>query len=284
MAAEPPETANAGIDGFLEVLSDFPPGRSEGDLAAVRGAALGEAVRRMRARSAPSTIISEDAIERVIALLDGPAGDDRLGFLARTLEGESADRGMREVEEVLAALGAAGVPGDRIEFDPAMVRGLDYYTGTIFETVVTQPAVGSITGGGRFDALAGLFGRPLPAVGTSLGVDRLIDVMLEHSMFPDRIGRRTQVFVTRFDDQHAAESIRLGAQLRAAGISTEVHLGSGGLGDQIRLALRRGATLLLIAGPDEVATGTVAIRHLEQGEQSVVAAGDVVAAVGALLS
>lgn len=269
---------------YMAVLADYPHGVGTDQLADARSRAVGAAVAHMRADTGRG-VIGDEAIARLLQLIAGEPGPGRLDDLAATLKGPDATSGLDEIRAVVDALAAAGLSADQVVFDPAMVRGLEYYTGTIFETVVTDPPVGSITGGGRYDDLTKLFGRALPAVGTSLGVDRLIDVMTEHDLFPPAVARpHTQILVTRFDEAGIADGIALATEFREAGLRTEMYLERAGLADQIRHALKREVRLVAILGPEEAEAGTVALRDLAAGSQVSVPRGEAVERARAMLA
>jgi len=226
-----------------------------------------------------SNQIPEEVIARLLELLqitgDGKAIPHelrrRLGDYPAALEG------IEEVEEILAYLEALEVPRQRYQVDFAMVRGLDYYTGPIYETVVEEPRIGSICGGGRYDELIGTFtDRSYPATGTSFGIERIIDVMEELHMFPPEVGTtNTQVLVTIFDETHIGASLRTGCRLRGDGLNVELYFENDPLGDQIRYALKKGIPYVVIVGPDELASGKVTIRNLPLKEQRIVAEAEV---------
>jgi len=225
--------------------------------------------------------IPEDVIARLLELLqltgDGKAIPDelrqRLGDYPAALEG------IEELEEIVAYLEALEVPRERYQVDFAMVRGLDYYTGPIYETVVEEPRIGSICGGGRYDELIGTFtDRSYPATGTSFGIERIIDVMEELHMFPPEVGTtNTQILVTIFDESHTGASLRTSSRLRGGGLNVELYFENDPLGDQIRYALKKGIPYVAIVGPDELASGQVTIRNLPLKEQRTVAESEVVA-------
>jgi histidyl-tRNA synthetase len=186
---------------------------------------------------------------------------------------------------VLDALARSGADVSRIVLDPAMVRGLEYYTGTIFEGVVPDVGVGSVVSGGRYDNLVGSFGRDMPAVGLSFGVDRLIVAMDELALFPDTVGQSgVEVLVARFDEATTGPALAVAASLRRAGLRVESYLELDRLGDQIRYALRRGIPLVAILGPDEAAAGTVTLRDLRQRLETAVPVRDAADAARARLA
>lgn len=226
--------------------------------------------------------LSADAASRVLELvsLRGANMDvlDALeGYLGDDPEGLA---GVREVRAVLDLLPCFGVNAARCVVDPALARGLDYYTGTVFETVVDEPKVGSVTGGGRFDELVGAFaGRSLPTVGTSLGLERILEVIEElHLVQPPRVS--PDVLVSVFDKASVPEALKLGGELRSAGIRTEVYLGpAGNLRRQLAYADKLGIPLTLISGPDEQVRNELTLRDMSSGEQRSIPRQDVAAQV-----
>ena len=218
--------------------------------------------------------IPDEVIGKLLELLQ-VTGDDR-DILAE-LRGRLAAypialEGIAELEEVLGYLENLGIPRERYEVDFSMVRGLGYYTGPIYETVVQEPRIGSIGGGGRYDELIGMFSdRSYPATGTSFGIERIIDVMEELNMFPPEVGTTiSQVLVTIFDEAQVGASLQLTNELRRAGLNTDLYFENDPLGDQIRYALKKGVRYVVIVGPDEIAAGEVTVRNLPLKEQRTV--------------
>jgi histidyl-tRNA synthetase len=156
-----------------------------------------------------------------------------------------------------------------IKFDPRLVRGLDYYTGSIFETIVTEPKIGSITGGGRYDNLIETLGGPnLAAVGTTIGLDRVCDIIEENKLWPDLKLSSTQILVTVFNTDMVDQSLNLFSQLRRQGVKTELFPESRfGLDKQLKYASKKGIPFVAILGPEEVAANTVKIKNMQTGEQ-----------------
>ena len=218
--------------------------------------------------------IPEPVIEKLLPLLQ-IEGDTAtvLNALSEQLgDSEVAREGIAELEELNGYLTTLGVPDEFYRINVSMVRGLEYYTGPIYETVVEEPKIGSITGGGRYDELIGSFSKQgYPATGTSFGIERIIDVMEEFDMFPATVGKTvTQVLVTVFDAELAQESLKLATLLRQDGIRTEVYCRSTRLSTQIKYADTKGIPYAVILGSDEVEAGTVAIRDLASREQQIV--------------
>jgi histidyl-tRNA synthetase len=230
-----------------------------------------------------SNQIPEDVIEKLLELLQ-ISGDNEA--VLKELEKQLAEyaialEGIRELREMLSYLHDMGVPAERCQIDFSMVRGLDYYTGPIYETVVEKPRVGSICGGGRYDELIGTFGgRSHPATGISFGIERIIDVMEELHMFPPEVGMtNTQVLVSVFGEDQLGASIQVCENLRDGGLNTELYFERDPLGHQIRYALKKGIPFVIIVGPDEAAAGQVTIRNLPLNEQRTVTRETMIAQV-----
>jgi len=190
-------------------------------------------------------------------------------------QAEDGQRGVAELTELLGILAASG-HGEKVEVDLSIARGLDYYTSTIYETfLVGHEEYGSVMSGGRYDTLLGMFLRdPLPAVGISLGVDRLIAALLELSLVTPR-KTAADVFVALFEEEGYAEHVKLAAELRAHGVRAELSLSPGKLGKQFKLAERKGYRYVMLAGPDERARRVVNVKDLVDGGQETLALADV---------
>lgn len=231
--------------------------------------------------------VARAAAERLLALVAtvGPA-DRLLADLAQALaghaEGQQAIGDLRALFEHLAAL---GLPDGVAVVDCTMVRGLDYYTGPIYETTVEEPKIGSVSGGGRYDELIAMFaGQPIPATGVSFGLERILDVLEALGQRPPEIGRTvTQVLVTVFDPGTLATSLATVAELRAAGLRAEVALEHRDLGRQLRYADRKGIPLAVLLGPDELAAGVALVKDLRVGAQTRVPRAQLVAHLRAVL-
>lgn len=224
--------------------------------------------------------IPANVIDKMMDLIAIPSGNfgevrERLGDVLIAMEG------LNELEQLATFLGDSGVPSTNYQFDLSMVRGLAYYTGPIYETVVVEPKIGSITGGGRYDELMGLFSnQSLPMTGTAFGMERIIDVMNELAMYPPSISKTvTQVFVTVFNRDLAGTSIRIANELRIAGINTELGLEWEGLGKQLKYAAAKSIPYAVIIGPDENGGGKATLRDLGTGEQTVAAQNELAQAI-----
>ena len=210
---------------------------------------------------------------------------------------ELADKGLvvDEISEIFASLKSATADADlqlvmnlaqqlgvtQLKFDPTLVRGLDYYTGTIFETVVTQPKIGSITGGGRFDNLISSLGGPnLPAVGTTLGLDRICDVIAELNLWPDLSPTSTQILVTVFNPDLMDKSIELSIKLRRGKVAIELYPDDQTkLEKQLKYASDKGIPYVAILGPEEIAKNLVTLKNMSTGEQKQLPADKLVSSV-----
>lgn len=209
---------------------------------------------------------AETVVTRLWEVLAQPADLDAVAEAV----GEAAAQPAAELREILAHAAALGARN--VVFDATLARGLGYYTGAVFEAVIHDGGVGSVGGGGRYDGLVGMFsGRQVPAVGVSLGLERLLVVMEERGMLPG-VGTRTRALVTRFSAELDPPTLQLAAELRGAGLDVEAWLGAPGkLGKQFQYADSRRIPYAVVLGPDELAEGVVALKNLATGEQTRVA-------------
>ena len=229
--------------------------------------------------------IDSDAVSRMMDLIQSKEpGSNSLELIAKTVGGEA--KGLDDLRQLAQLLAEASIPPEHYDFDFTMARGLGYYTGPIFETVISEPNLGSISGGGRYDNLIGMFRRQsLPTTGTSFGIERIIDLMDELELYPPHLGGTlVQVLVTVFSDETRRESTRIAHQLRQAGINTEVYLGRRKLGRQLAHADKKGIPIVAIAGPDEITAGVVKLRRLRDGEEKTVDLNELAQSVGELLA
>lgn len=230
----------------------------------------------------------QDPVDRLLGLVDEPGTGPRelLEKLKVPLDTTRlGGGGIRALEEIYGALDAFGVPVERVRFWPSLARGLDYYTGPIFESFSDElKHVGSLTGGGRYDDLIGIFGdQKIPATGTTIGIERILSV-LEQSGRLEKKASRTQVFVPVFDEESKESACRLAGLLRRAGFRTEVSYDPQKLKRQFARADRMGYSLAVIQGPEERKEGVVSIKDLGSGEQAKIAADELVSAVAQRLS
>ncbi|MEN6502753.1 MAG: histidine--tRNA ligase [Tenuifilaceae bacterium] len=223
--------------------------------------------------------VSEVAIEKLqpVILLKGN-NTEKLGLLKNTLaDSEVGMRGIGEMEELLELIRQSGELLSEVELDLSLARGLNYYTGTIFEVKAADVEIGSICGGGRYDDLAGIFGmKNLSGVGVSFGADRIFDVMLQLNLFPDSLLSSTQVMFTNFGKSEAAYCLKALRQLREQGVSAEIYPDPAKMKKQLDYANRRRIKLVVIAGESEMQQNQLSVKNMETGEQATISAEDVV--------
>ena len=223
--------------------------------------------------------IQEDAINKLGKLLNKELD---LNTLAQTLiDIDIAQQGIAETQQLFAYLEDLGVEQKHYTFDLSLARGLDYYTGPIFETKLTdQPHMGSLTGGGRYDQLIGMFaGRELPAVGTTLGLDRIFTAMQQLEMLPS-IKTSTKVLVLVFSEKEIKHSIRLASQLRNAGIETEIYPEAIALKKQFAYADKKNIPFVAILGENEIKENKITLKELKTGVQETIGLTELVKRVG----
>ena len=214
--------------------------------------------------------IKPDGADKILQVLniDG-SNSGRLEKLSNLLQASQPGQdGIKEMKDLLSYLRMLEVPEDQILFDLYLARGLDYYTGPIYETRVDEPKIGSITGGGRYDNLIGLFsGKNLPATGSSIGLERIVTVMDELEMFPKNLKTSVQVLVTIFDSTTLQYSIKIANLLRDRNINCDLYSGNSKLRGQFGLANDRNIPITVVAGPDEMEKNTVNVKNMSSGKQ-----------------
>lgn len=227
---------------------------------------------------------SQDAVDWVLKAFAN--GAVVLSDELTRLSGLCSERGreaLRRITDVLGLIDAAGF-GDRVVIDATIARGLDYYTGVIYETRLTDPRLagyGAVMSGGRYDGLIGMFGKQqVPAVGISVGLSRL-HAALDELQDDAKDQSAPDVHVTVFDAQSAPLSLKLAQQLRRAGLSVQVSLRAGKLGKQFNEADRRGCRFAVIVGPDEAEAGLAKIKDLSSGDHSTIKQSDLAASLKA---
>jgi histidyl-tRNA synthetase len=234
---------------------------------------------------------SPDQAGQVLQLAELKGSNDEVLRQLEPLVAGSArgEEGVARLREILAAVNAAGVPQARLRLDVSIARGLDYYTGTIFETFLDAlPGIGSVCSGGRYDNLADLYtSQPLPGIGASLGLDRLLAAMEELAMVSPA-STPAEVFLAYFDAARLHDYLRLAAELRAAGLRVELYPEAKKLGAQLKYADRRGFRVALIAGESEFAAGQIQVKDLKAATSQTISvaagAGAAVAAIRAILA
>jgi histidyl-tRNA synthetase len=213
------------------------------------------------------------------------------GETLKILEGlgsksEQFQRGLEELRDVAAAIREFGVPDSAFAVDLGVVRGLDYYTGTIYETtLLAHPDVGSICSGGRYDDLASYFtSLRLPGVGISIGLTRLFSKLREANLLQPLERTPAEVLVTSMDPGQMHKYIQIATELRKVGLNTEVYLEQAKIDKQLAYANRKQFRVAVIAGSNEFANNTVQVKDLVNRQEKTVALDQVVAAVKSSLS
>jgi histidyl-tRNA synthetase len=169
-----------------------------------------------------------------------------------------------------------GVPPSAFKFTPTLVRGADYYTGLIVETVVEEPKIGSIGGGGRYDNLIAALGGPdTPAVGYSFGFEPIIDCITELNLLPDLPKTKTRILVANFGPETVNDSLRLVSRLRQNNIASVFYPDADKLGKQFKYASDKGIPFVAVIGPDEAKNNTVTLKNMITGEQKTVPQGEI---------
>ncbi len=227
----------------------------------------------------PGVRLESSTIDRVLAFIAARAEtrSETVNLIANSLpESEAAQAALAEMTELADALDALGVDEQRARFDPSLARGLDYYTGPVFEMVIpSAPQFGSLMGGGRYNQLVERFSdRAIPCTGMSVGLDRLI-AALTHLGVTQSEQTTVDALVVTLGKLPASEALRVAAELRAAGIRTEVYFGKKNrLGDQLSHADRYAIPVAVILGEDELARGEVSIKDLAKGKDARTDIGD----------
>ena len=215
--------------------------------------------------------VAPDAVAALLEMagLSGSAGDVLTRLERLVGDAEQGRAGVAALRTIIAGARDAGVAEGRIAIDPSIARGLDYYTGIVLESFLDElPALGSICSGGRYDNLAALYTKQsLPGVGASLGIDRLLTGLEELGRVAT-VETPADVFLVHFDECHVGDDLRIAAALRAAGMAVEFFPEARKLGQQLKLAAKRGFAAALVIGSEEFAAGTAQFKNLAT-QQSV---------------
>jgi histidyl-tRNA synthetase len=220
-------------------------------------------------RELTSHDVAEDAANRVIELVTTTGTtEELLNAAGSQLQGiAGGPEAVTELRDLMQFIEALGVPGNSYEIDLSLARGIDYYTGPVYEAIVEEPKVGSVAGAGRYDGLIGAFlGREIPATGMSLGMERIIEVIQEFDLLPSRQSV-AELFIACLPET-VPDANRLARMLRTHGINADLSLLTHrSLGEQLRYADRRKIRFAIIVGPDEVERNAFSIKNLRTGEQ-----------------
>lgn len=225
--------------------------------------------------------LSEEAVEKLqpIIALSG-SNEEKLETMRRVLaESETGLKGVEEVAFVLETLKNSQLHNE-IELNLTLARGLNYYTGCIFEVKALDVQIGSITGGGRYDNLTGIFGMPgLSGVGISFGADRIYDVLGQLDLYPQETQSGVQLLFINFGAAEAAHCLRLAAQARLAGIATEVYPDSVKMKKQMSYANAHNVPFVALVGETEMAEGRITLKNMTTGEQQSLTIEEAVKAI-----
>ena len=220
--------------------------------------------------------LSDEQIEKLqpIIMLEG-SNEEKLNTIADVLS--SSETGMKGVEESRYILSFLNGLKNEILLDLTLARGLSYYTGAIFEVKALDTPMGSISGGGRYDNLTGIFGMPgLSGVGISFGVDRIYDVLNALDLYPKDSLNTTQLLFINFGEKETAYCLPIAAKVREAGIRTEIFPDAAKMKKQMSYANAKHIPFVALAGENEIAQGKVTLKNMETGEQSLVTAEEII--------
>jgi histidyl-tRNA synthetase len=231
--------------------------------------------------------VPEPAADEIMGVLFDPNNSGRFDYYLNAAQAFAGDydegrEGVADMRNLAEYVHHFGVPDDVVSFDLHMARGLDYYTGPIYEAFVAEGGVGSVAGGGRYDQLIAQLGGPdLPATGTSFGLERIITLLADRETGG---GDAADVLVAVYDKSVLQNALEVAAEIRAAGAQCEVYLEpSAKLAKQFSYADAKGIPFVVVVGPDEVAKGVVQLKDLAKREQVEVPRADLAAAVANIL-
>ena len=227
--------------------------------------------------------ISDEAIKKLqpIIALTG-TNDEKLATIAQVLaQSEVGMKGVEETRFILDTLKTCGLH-NQIDLDLTLARGLNYYTGAIFEVKALDYAIGSITGGGRYDNLTGIFGLPgISGVGISFGADRIYDVLGGLDLYPKEAEQGTQLLFINFGATETAYCLPVLRRCREAGIRTEIYPDSVKMKKQMAYANAKQVSFVVLAGEEEIAQGKLTLKNMATGEQTLVSPEELIEAVKA---
>ena len=226
--------------------------------------------------------LSEEQIQKLqpIISLEG-TNDEKLNTIAEVLkDSEIGLKGVEEIRYILNTLKTLNTLKNEIQLDLTLARGLNYYTGAIFEVKALDVQIGSITGGGRYDNLTGIFGMPgISGVGISFGVDRIFDVLNALDCYPKDAVNGTQLLFINFGEKETAYCLPAVAKARAAGIRTEIFPDSSKMKKQMSYANAKQIPFVALAGENEMAEGKLTLKNMESGEQQLVTPDELIATI-----
>ena len=223
--------------------------------------------------------ISEEAIEKLQPIINlCGSNKEKIQTMRDVLAGsETGLKGIEEVEYVLSKLSDLN---SQIELDLTLARGLNYYTGCIFEVKALDVQIGSITGGGRYDNLTGIFGMPgISGVGISFGADRIYDVLNQLDLYPKEVTTATQLLFINFGESETDYCLPILAKARQAGIRCEIYPDAVKMKKQMQYANQKAIPFVALAGETEMAAGKIMLKNMTTGEQAMVSAEELITAI-----
>ena len=223
--------------------------------------------------------VSESALKKITPLfqISGDTESRLTQMKAFLASSEVGLKGIEELEYVFKIVNDLGLKRATIEFDVTLARGLNYYTGAIFEVKVNGVNMGSICGGGRYDDLTGIFGMSdMSGVGISFGADRIYDVLTELELFPPTVDNCLELLFINFGEKEAKYCQKLVKETRAAGISSEIYPSDAKMKKQMKYANDRGVKNIALVGQDEISKGIIQLKNMESGEQTEVTLAELV--------
>ena len=225
--------------------------------------------------------ITQDAVDKLQPILTMSGTNvEKLETIAQTIgTSEIGAKGVEETRFILEKIEAVGLKNE-LQLDLTLARGLNYYTGAIFEVKAKDVAIGSITGGGRYDNLTGIFGMPgLSGVGISFGADRIYDVLNTLDLYPQNAIQATQVLFINFGEAEADYCLPIAGQIRAAGISVELYPDCAKMKKQMAYANAKGIPFVVLAGESEINQGKVTLKNMLSGDQQLVSTEELIAII-----
>ena len=225
--------------------------------------------------------ITQDAVDKLQPILTMSGTNvEKLETIAQTIgTSEIGLKGVEETRFILEKIEAVGLKNG-LQLDLTLARGLNYYTGAIFEVKAKDVAIGSITGGGRYDNLTGIFGMPgLSGVGISFGADRIYDVLNTLDLYPQNATQATQVLFINFGEAEADYCLPIAGQIRAAGISVELYPDCAKMKKQMAYANAKGIPFVVLAGESEINQGKVTLKNMLSGDQQLVSTEELIAII-----
>lgn len=225
--------------------------------------------------------LSAEAIEKLQPIISmSGSNEEKLDVISGLLkDSEIGQKGVEELRYIFGVLKNIGLENE-LQFDLTLARGLNYYTGAIFEVKALDLQIGSITGGGRYDNLTGIFGMPgLSGVGISFGADRIFDVLNALDLYPDNAVSGTQLLFINFGERETAYCLPIVSKARSCGISTEIYPDAVKMKKQMAYANNNKIRYVALAGENEMKENKITLKNMVDGEQKLVDADELVSII-----